>query len=141
MPQTGLAQFDTTVQETNQWLQEVMTDFHPDRQMAYHALRGVLHTLRDRLPVGEVMDFAAQLPTLIRGIFFEGYNVDNKPVKYSREEFLHRVFEELEMAGGGDPEDATRAVFKVLHDRISKGEVRHIRYALPQDFSDLWPPE
>jgi len=141
MPQTGLAQFDTTVQETNQWLQEIMTDFHPDRQMAYHALRGVLHTLRDRLPVGEVMDFAAQLPTLIRGIFFEGYNVDNKPVKYSREEFLHRVFEELEMAGGGDPEDATRAVFRVLHDRISWGEVRHIRYALPQEFSDLWPPE
>ena len=141
MPQTGLAQFDTTVQETNQWLQEIMANFHPDRQIAYHALRGVLHTLRDRLPVAEVMDFAAQLPTLVRGIFFEGYNVSNKPIKYSREEFLERVFEELDMAGGGDPAAATRAVFQVLSDRISEGEVRHVRYALPQEFNNLWPPD
>lgn len=140
MPQTGLSQFDTTVQETNQWLQEIIREFHPDRQIAYHALRGVLHTLRDRLPVDEAMDFAAQLPTLIRGIFFEGYSVQHRPIKYNREEFLAKVFEELDMAGGGDPEDATRAVFTVISDRVSPGEVTHVREALPQEFNDLWPP-
>lgn len=45
----------------------------PDRQMAYHALRGVLFTLRDRLTVEEAAHFASQLPLLIRGIFYEGY--------------------------------------------------------------------
>jgi uncharacterized protein (DUF2267 family) len=141
MPQSGLAQFDTTVQETNEWLQEIISEFHPDRQIAYHALRGVLHALRDRLPPDETMDFAAQLPTLVRGIFFEGYGLHNKPIKYNREEFLHQVFEELDMAGGGDPEDATRAVFRVISDHISEGEVRHVRELLPHDFRDLWPRE
>ena len=43
-----------------------------DRQDAYRAVRGVLHTLRDRLPVEESAQLAAQLPTLLRGVFYEG---------------------------------------------------------------------
>ncbi|MFA9459568.1 DUF2267 domain-containing protein [Thiohalorhabdus methylotrophus] len=40
-----------------------------DRQVAYHALRGVLYPVRDRLEVNEAFDLAAQLPMLVRGIY------------------------------------------------------------------------
>jgi uncharacterized protein (DUF2267 family) len=74
MSATGLDVFDQTLQKTNIWLKEIMDDLGPDRQRAYHALRAVLHTLRDRLTVEEAAHLSAQLPLLVRGIYFEGWH-------------------------------------------------------------------
>ena len=49
----GLEVFDQTLQKTNIWLKDIIGKVGPDRQRAYHALRAVLHTLRDRLTVEE----------------------------------------------------------------------------------------
>ena len=47
---TGLPVFDTTVQESNLWLKDAMEHLHTeDRHLAYLALRGTLHALRDRI--------------------------------------------------------------------------------------------
>ena len=73
MSTTGLKVFDTTVQETNTWLRGLMENLHlTDRQEAYHDLRVTLHALRDRLTVEEAAHLAAQLPMLIRGLYYEG---------------------------------------------------------------------
>lgn len=139
MAATGLASFDRTIQETNVWLHDIERELHDTRrQMAYHALRGVLFALRDRLIVTEVFDLSAQLPMLIRGILFEGYKPTGKPEKYHREEFLARVSKELQQAGGGNPEAAARAVFRVLQQHVSAGEVEKLRHALPRDLRTLW---
>lgn len=142
MADLGLKVIDQTVQETNTWLSDISKEMnHPDRQMAYHALRGVLFTLRDRLPVAEAMHLAAQLPTLIRGFYFEGYKVAGKPVKYDRDAFLQRVNQELQQAGGANPEEATHAVLDVLTRNIDEGEIRHLLELLPKDVLALWPQE
>src|SRR5690349_20165187 len=47
-----LASIESTVHTTNAWLNELMAGLGwDDRQKAYHALRVVLHALRDRLTV------------------------------------------------------------------------------------------
>jgi uncharacterized protein (DUF2267 family) len=51
MSATGLDVFDRTLQITHVWLDDIMAELGPDRQRAYHALRAVLHALRDRLPL------------------------------------------------------------------------------------------
>jgi uncharacterized protein (DUF2267 family) len=51
----------------------------------------VLHALRDRLTVNEAAQFGAQLPMLVRGIYYEGWDPTRLPVKMNREEFLQRV--------------------------------------------------
>ncbi|HMN28831.1 MAG TPA: DUF2267 domain-containing protein, partial [Caldilineaceae bacterium] len=84
--------FDHSLQEAHAWLNDIAEQMgNPNRQLAYHALRGVLFALRDRLTVEEVFDLSAQLPLLIRGLFFEGYQVNGKPQKYHADEFLARV--------------------------------------------------
>lgn len=133
--------FDSTVHEMNSWLKEISTEMeHPDRQIAYHALRGVLFALRDRLTVEEAVDLASQMPALVRGVYFEGYKPAGKPLRYrDRDVFLNRVAEELEKAGGANPETAARAVFAVLSQHISGGEIDDVIQMLPEDVRDLWP--
>jgi uncharacterized protein (DUF2267 family) len=141
MSTTGFRGFDHTIQETNTWLHEIGERMdNPDRHMAYHALRGVLFALRDRLTVEEVFNLAAQLPMLIRGVYFEGYKVAGKPEKYHVEEFLARVAQELHKAGPANPEKATRAVFAVLDQHVTGGEIDDIYGVLPKDLRQLWPP-
>src|SRR5207249_4578104 len=82
MTATGLDVFDATIQKTNSWLDDVMqVGGWPDRHTAYRALRATLHALRDRLIIDEVAQLGAQLPMLIRGLYYEGWDPSNKALK------------------------------------------------------------
>jgi uncharacterized protein (DUF2267 family) len=64
----------------------------PNRHKAYLALRATLHALRDRLTVEEVAQLGAQLPTLIRGFYYEGWDPTGKPLRVRhKEQFLARL--------------------------------------------------
>jgi len=140
MSATGLEVFDRTLQETNIWLKEIMEDIGPDRQRAYHALRAVLHALRDRLTVEEAAHLSAQLPLLVRGVFFEGWHPANKPLKErTREEFLEHVGQGLRGTQPINTETATRAVFRTIEKHVSPGEVQDVVEMLPKPLRSLWP--
>ena len=130
--------FEKMYEDANLWTHEVAKQLgHDNRQVGYHALRGVLFALRDRMPLEEVFGLAAQLPTVLRGIYFEGYNPANKPEKYGRDEFLQRVNADLQSVNGENPERATEAVFSVLSAHVGEGEMEHVRNVLPQDLQPL----
>ncbi len=145
MASTGLAVFDTTLQKTHAWLKDVMRELGTeDRHKAYLALRSVLHALRDRLTVEEVAQLGAQLPMLIRGFYYEGWDPTDKPVKERRkEDFLRHVFERFKTTRSGepdvDPETVARAVFRVLARRVSEGEIEDVVHILPRELRELWP--
>ena len=61
MSANGLDAFDKTIQTTNIWLNEIMEQIGPDRQVAWKALSTVLHKLRDRLPIGLAAHLGAAL--------------------------------------------------------------------------------
>src|ERR1700719_1588627 len=74
MSATGLEVFDKTVQTTNAWLKEIMEANGLDRRRAYRVLAAVLHALRDRLTVDEVAQLGAQLPILVRGLYYDQWH-------------------------------------------------------------------
>ncbi|GAA5336519.1 MULTISPECIES: DUF2267 domain-containing protein [Thermus] len=143
MSATGLEVFDTTLHKTHTWLKAIMEELGTeDRHRAYMALRAVLHALRDRLPVEEVAQLGAQLPMLIRGIYYEGWDPTGKPLKERHKEaFLAHVARELKTPSGPavDPERAVKAVFKVLGQRVAEGEIADVRQLLPKELRGLWP--
>ena len=140
MTTTGLEAFDKTLQTTNIWLKEIGEDIGPDRQRCYHALRAVLASLRDRLSVDEAAHFAAQLPTLIRGVYYDGYEPAGKPERIrTRDDFLAKVDERLEGIRPIGADDATRAVFKVLGRHVTKGELDEVKRSLPDEIRLLFP--
>jgi uncharacterized protein (DUF2267 family) len=140
MSTTGLEVFDRTIHKTNIWLKDLMEMLDcGDRHEAYLALRATLHALRDRLTIEEVAQFAAQLPMLIRGFYYEGWDPTGKPLKERhKEEFLSRINQELRPYTI-DPEQVARAVFLVLANRISEGEIEDVEHVLPREIRDLWP--
>jgi uncharacterized protein (DUF2267 family) len=139
---TGLEVFDTTVHKTNSWLKELMQELHreEDRRKAYLAMRATLHALRDRLTVEEVAQLGAQLPMLIRGFYYEGWDPTGKPLKIrDKEEFLGLVAEEFRTDDTLNPELIARAVFKVLSDRVTAGEIEDVKHVMPAEIRELWP--
>jgi uncharacterized protein (DUF2267 family) len=141
MSVTAIAPIERTVHTTNTWLKELLEELGwEDRQRAYHALAVVLQALRDRLTVAEAADLGAQLPLLIRGLYYEGWTPNGKPVKeHTKEEFLRHVATAL---GGPEsiyPEGVAWAVFKVLQRHVSAGEIADIKHVLPAPIRSLWP--
>jgi uncharacterized protein (DUF2267 family) len=136
---TGLDVFNRTVHKTNAWLKEVMRALGgEDRHAAYLALRATLHMLRDRLTVEEVAQLGAQLPMLVRGFYYEGWDPTDKPVRErSFDGFLAGIA--MELPNDLDPEQAARAVFAVLAARISEGEIDDVAHMLPTSIRALWP--
>jgi uncharacterized protein (DUF2267 family) len=140
MSQTSLAPFDSTLQTTNVWLNDVLERLGwEDQHRAYHALRAVLHALRDRLPVDQAAALAAQLPMLVRGFYYEGWHPHGKPLKERhREEFLAHIAAAFLEGPAVDPERVARAVFQVLSKHVSAGEVEAVKRCLPAEIRSLW---
>jgi uncharacterized protein (DUF2267 family) len=138
---SSLDVFGKTLHKTNQWLNHLMRVLPTDsRHFAYGAMRATLHALRDRLTVEEVAQLGAELPMLIRGFYYEGWNPTGKSSKaLHRQQFLDRITNDLKDAEGKEPEEVARAVFVVLVQRISDGEIEDVKHLLPADIRDLWP--
>ncbi|NIM27523.1 MAG: DUF2267 domain-containing protein [Gammaproteobacteria bacterium] len=143
MSNTGLRAFDETLQVTNTWLKGVMEQAgSEDREDAYAALRAVLQALRDRLSVDDATHLGAQLPMLVRGFYYEGWHPAGRPYRErSKEQFLEHVQERLRGREHLDAEQVARAVFRLLAERVSAGEVEKVKHALPEPVRDLWPGE
>jgi uncharacterized protein (DUF2267 family) len=141
MSNTGLDVFDTTVQKTNNWLHDLMHILNwPDKHKAYLALRSTLHALRDRLTVEEAAHLGAQLPMLVRGFYYEGWDPTGKPVRERhKEKFLARIEQPFNDDDSIDPEVVARAVFFMLEHRVTQGEIADIKQILPAEIRDLWP--
>ena len=141
MSANGLDSFDRTVHETNQWLRIVMAELKTaSRHQAYVALRASLHALRDRIGPELAIHFAAHLPILLRGVFYEGWEPLETPTRERRlDDFLAYVESILGSRSGLDPADAVRAGFAAIGWSVSSTEVLKLIDVLPQELRNLWP--
>jgi uncharacterized protein (DUF2267 family) len=140
MSAVGLESIEHTVHVTHTWINELDELLGwSNKSRSYRLLRSVLQALRDWLPVNEAVDFAAQLPNLLRGVYYEQWRPATTPVKpRSKSDFLGRI----DHAFVGDPilhtEDAVRITFRFLSTKIAAGEIADVKHALPADLRALW---
>jgi uncharacterized protein (DUF2267 family) len=124
-----------STEKAHLWLDDLAGELGiDDRQESYRVLRAYLHALRDRLPVDEAAQLAAQLPELIRGIYYEGWKPSRTPMKYTGfADFLSRVAAEAMLEGETEASFAVNAAATVLRRHVSEGEIDDIRSILPED--------
>lgn len=129
-----------TVQLTHVWINALDERLGwNNKPRAYRLLKAVLHGARDCLPHDEAADLAAQLPTLLRGVFYEQWRPVHTPVRQrKRDDFLARVDVAFAADPLADTAAAVGAVFDLLSEKISLGEVEKVRGRLPQDVRQLW---
>jgi uncharacterized protein (DUF2267 family) len=142
MAETGFASFNATVDKTNRILRLIEEAYgwpKELRNMSYAALRAVLHQLRDRLTVEEIAHLGAQLPMLVRGIYYDGWDPSRVPVKMDRDEFLDRVRREFPYTVDGGTEPLVRTVLRALSPHVTEGEWEDIKSTVPRDLAALLP--
>jgi uncharacterized protein (DUF2267 family) len=140
MSATGLEVFDKTIQTTNVWLDEMMENLPRDKHVAWHVLGAVLRTIRDRVPVNLAAHLSAQLPLLVRGIYYDQWQPGKGRQNWRTvDEFLSQVAELLMVTKPVDSADAARAVFRVLNHHVDPNQIEKVRHALPEEVRSLWP--
>jgi uncharacterized protein (DUF2267 family) len=141
MSESGVASLDHTIQETNVWLKAIAGRLHfEDRHHAYNALRAVLHALRDRLTPETAVHLGAQLPILVRGIYYEGWHMAGKPTQdRTVQDFADHVARQLPPLFPMDALTVTRGVLDVLWERLDPGESAKVIDQLPTQIRNLWP--
>ncbi len=124
--------FDHVMHTAHAWLADIAEVFGTDDQrFAYRLLRAWLHTIRDRMTVDEVVHFGAQLPELVRGAYYDGWNPAKAPVKYGQDEFVARFAAEARIPESDVPWTAAR-VSLVMQAHVSPGQLEHALAQLPQ---------
>jgi uncharacterized protein (DUF2267 family) len=131
---------DSTVHKTYEWLETVSGNLagNVERDTSYNLLRAVLHTLRDRLTVDSAAHLGAQLPMLIRGLYYEGWHPSHKPLKIRHaDEFVDLVEEQLspELI---DVVSGIGAVFRALEQHLDPGAIDKLLSTMPNELRELW---
>jgi uncharacterized protein (DUF2267 family) len=134
--------FERVNQQAAVWVKDMMLELRlDDADRAYHALRAGLQALRDRMSVEEAAQLSAQLPMLIRGMFFEGWNPTGKPLRIRhREDFLALVREKYFPHRDASADDIVVALFKVLGRHVTAGEITDIMLTLPNEIVEVVSP-
>ena len=111
-----------------------------DREKVYLALMATLHALRDSLPRDEAIYVGAQLPVLLRGLYYEGWHPSGRIAHArSRDAFLARIQEGVHREPGIDAEQVAHAVLSLLAERLPAGELEDAKAATPKALRMFWP--
>lgn len=140
MTATGLDVFGRTIQKTNLWLQAIEEELGlENKHQAYHLLRVVLHEIRDRLPLPQTAHLGGQLPTLLRGVYYDSWSPSLIGSKEHRNEFLLNIAAEIDPTLNISAEAVARCIFRVISEKVDVGEVRQIVQTMPKNMQSLWP--
>ncbi|MET8354111.1 MULTISPECIES: DUF2267 domain-containing protein [unclassified Micromonospora] len=142
MADTMISAFESSLDKTNLILKDIENAYgwpKDRRNQSYAALRTVLHLLRDRLPVNESVEFAQQLPILVRGIYFDGWNPSDVPIKLNRDDFLYEVRQGFPYDVEGGPERVTQVVLDTLRRHVTQGEWQDVKDTMPKDLARMLP--
>ncbi len=130
--------FENYQKEAKTWLHELCNYLEiEDEQKAARIFRAVLHAIRDRIPAGEAIHLAAQLPIVWKGIYFDGFTLRDEPVRIRHEEqWLEFIRSKDAFASNEDFPTLEHAhyafmdVMRFLRDRLSEGQYLQIEHAL-----------
>jgi uncharacterized protein (DUF2267 family) len=91
------------------------------------------------LPRDEVVYLGAQLPALLRGLYYEGWRPGEHRSAQSLSALCARVHEAVDHDPGVDSEAAARAVLALLAARLPASEIEDVIAATPKALRAVWP--
>ncbi|SDM35478.1 DUF2267 domain-containing protein [Allokutzneria albata] len=118
-------------QKAQEWLSTIAHHLGTeDRHYAYRVLRAWLHLVRDRLTVDSAAHFAAQLPEVLCGVFYNGWAPSRGPVRYDVNWFTTAFAHSADISPAEVPA-AAGAVSAGLKALCSPGQLNHVFALMP----------
>lgn len=141
MTSQGLEVIDHSVHLSHEWINELAERLEwSSKRSTLRLLRITMRHLRDHLHVNELAQMSAQMPILMRGLFFEGWVPKITPIKErNASDFIAFITDQMGVAEEYHGREDIKCVFDLLNNRISKGEIEDVRASLPTGIRDLWP--
>jgi uncharacterized protein (DUF2267 family) len=137
---TKVSALDHAMHTAHTWINDVARELDTEnREFAYRVLRAWLHTLRDRLTVEASAHFAAQLPELIRGIFYAGWNPNAVPEKYDAQAYTVRFLREANISLH-DVGKVAAATTAAVSRHLSPAQMDKVLDQLPPDIRTILQP-
>jgi uncharacterized protein (DUF2267 family) len=135
-----IQELSTAIKVADDWIEDLQRRLGwQDRERVYRALLATLHALRDAVARDEAVYIGAQLPALLRGLYYEGWHPGTRGTARSRTAFLERIHDGVHRDPGIDPEQVARAVFAMLAARLPAAEIEDAKAATPKALHNLWP--
>ncbi|NBX93938.1 MAG: DUF2267 domain-containing protein [Proteobacteria bacterium] len=136
-----MSTFQHTLEKSQIWLGTLKSRLGLSTdEDAYRLFKIVLHEIRDRLPLNEAVQLGAQLPMLIRGLYYEGFSTSGSG---TRDKSLHALLTSVEnklpRLSAKNTNQLVRGVLQLLTDFISEGEIHDVRSCCPEDLRVFWP--
>jgi uncharacterized protein (DUF2267 family) len=129
---------ERTVHKTNEWVGDLSQELGTDDREAWRVLRAYLQVLRDRLTIDEAAQLAAQLPHLLRGVYYEGFDPSKQPERIrDRDVFLARLADRADLSDPAKAGPAAAAATRVLRRHVTAGEIEDVFVQLPREISDV----
>jgi uncharacterized protein (DUF2267 family) len=137
---TALRDLDDAALTAREWVDDLTRrlGWH-DQERVYSVLIAALHALRDCLGRSESVYIGAYLPTLLRGVYYEGWHPGAHPAARSRSAFLERIHDGVHRDPAIDAELVAREVLALLAARLPAAEVEGAKAATPRELHNLWP--
>ena len=132
---------DSAVVDVHGWLDEICERLGcASRRAALAALRAALHVLRDRLTTEQNAHLSAQLPLIVRGLYFEGWRPGHgATVIRGVDTYLDQIGAQLgDWRNEVDVDEVARAVYGVVTGHIDEGEVQKVGAGLPRGLRQIW---
>jgi uncharacterized protein (DUF2267 family) len=77
---TNISSLDRAITNAVEIIDEVQDELGwESKDKTYQATKAVLQSVRDRLPIEEVIHLSANLPLILKGMLMDGYTLRNKP--------------------------------------------------------------
>jgi uncharacterized protein (DUF2267 family) len=129
---------ERSVHKTHEWLADLTEEMGAgDREDAWRWLRAYLQVLRDRLTVEEEAQLAAQLPHLLRGVFYDGFDPTRVPEKIrDRDTFLAILAERAQLDDTAEAARLAAAATRVLRRHVTEGEIDDVMSQLPAEIRE-----
>ncbi|HLT02241.1 MAG TPA: DUF2267 domain-containing protein [Geminicoccaceae bacterium] len=129
---TGIEAFDRTLQLARPWLKDLTARLSTeDRHRAiWRCTRCAIGSRWTRRSIRE-----GQLPLLARGFYDEG----RRPGRSRLEGGVPGAYQGRVPLLGFEPGPAARAVFGLLAERVTAGEIEDVKGMWPEPIRELWP--
>jgi uncharacterized protein (DUF2267 family) len=134
MAEDNVSVIEHAAQDCHEWVNELTDALDwQSRRDALRLLRAVLTSIRDRVSHDEAAHFAAQLPLLIRGMFYEGWRPAHTPLKdRSKEAFMQEIDSRFDSDSDYRGTVDIAEVYALLKRRVSEGELQNVLGGLPK---------